>query len=136
MKGAVVVAPNMRGGTLQPADVGPLLLLHHGPLELGAKGHVIHVVQQDADHLAREMLQPGDGDHLTELQGWRETSTQHRSMGRMTPKNQRQLEAFSSARFSKDKSPQTTIFGPTACEQSYTRPLFDVFDSPNYPPQL
>lgn len=71
-----MVAPEVRRGTLQPADVGPLLLFHHCPLELGAKGHVIDVVQQDAHHLTGEMLQPGDGDHFTELQPWRETSAQ------------------------------------------------------------
>lgn len=38
--------------TLQPADVGPLLLLHHSRLQLGAQGHVIQVVHEDADHLA------------------------------------------------------------------------------------
>lgn len=38
--------------TLQPADVGPLLRLHHGRLQLGAKGHLIRVVQQDANNLA------------------------------------------------------------------------------------
>lgn len=37
--------------TLQPADVGPLLLLHHSRLQLGAQGHMIQVVQQDANHL-------------------------------------------------------------------------------------
>lgn len=57
--------------TLETADVRPLRPLHHGPLQLGAEGHVVDVVQQDAHHLAGEMLQPGEGDHLAELQRWR-----------------------------------------------------------------
>lgn len=86
------MAPEVRRGTLQPADVRPLLLFHHGPLELGAKGHVIDVVQQDAHHLTGEMLQPGDGDHFTELQPWRETSVQHSSAGPSGPKNHQLLQ--------------------------------------------
>lgn len=61
--------------TLQPADVGPLLLLHQSRLQLGAQGHVIQVVHEDADHLAWEVLQPGDGDHLTELHWHTHTQT-------------------------------------------------------------
>lgn len=54
--------------TLQLADVGPLPLLHEGCLQFGAQGHMIQVVQQDAHHMTRQVLQPRHGDHLTELQ--------------------------------------------------------------------
>lgn len=53
--------------TLQPADVGPLPLLHQSRIQLGAQAHVIHVVQQDANDVTWEGLQPVDGYHLAEL---------------------------------------------------------------------
>lgn len=62
--------------TLQVADVGPLLLLHDGCLQFGTQGHVIQVVQQDAHHMAREVLQPRHGDHLTELHRRKHRHTQ------------------------------------------------------------
>lgn len=77
--------------TLQPADVRPLLLLHHGALQLGTEGHVIHVVQQDADHLTGEVLQPGDRDHLAELQRWRETPASASVSPWKRPISQRQI---------------------------------------------
>lgn len=55
------------GVLLQAADLRPLLLLHQRRLQLGAQAHVVHVVQQDPDHAARQVLQPRDGDNLTEL---------------------------------------------------------------------
>lgn len=77
--------------TLQPADVRPLLLLHHGALQLGTEGHMIHVVQQDANHLTGEVLQPGDRDHFTELQRWRETPASASVSPWKRPISQRQI---------------------------------------------
>lgn len=103
------MAPEVRRGTLQPADVRPLLLFHHGPLELGAKGHVIDVVQQDAHHLTGEMLQPGDGDHFTELQPWRETSVQH-SCGAKRPQKPPTAAVSSGGRFPKAQKTMKKLY--------------------------
>ncbi len=53
--------------TLNFADFRPLFLLNEHSLQFGAKGHMIEVIQHDADHASREMLEPRDRDDLTEL---------------------------------------------------------------------
>ena len=50
-------------------DVLPLLLLLQGVLELGAEGDMVGVVQHDAHHLSRQVLEPVHRYDLTELQG-------------------------------------------------------------------
>ncbi len=54
--------------TLNFADFRPLFLLYERSLQFGAKGHMIDIIQHDADHASREMLEPRDRDDLTELQ--------------------------------------------------------------------
>lgn len=46
--------------TLNSAYFSPLFLLHEQSLEFGADGHMIYVIQHDADHVSCEMLQPRD----------------------------------------------------------------------------
>lgn len=76
------------------ADFRPLFLLHERSLQFGAKGHMIDVIQHDADHVPREMLEPRDRDDLTELQR-EEKSVQDTRQKHRTPNIRHELTSVS-----------------------------------------